>query len=192
MADYATLYVEGSAFEQDVPAVNIAAAEGLKVTAVIGSRAGSTSQVIDDLEILYLDDKVDAASRTFRFYVELPNRLLRNDVGPQNRRFVYWQFKPGQRVQLRVPVETWPDRIVLPAEAVAQDGMEYYVFEANEDHFDRRAVHVEYRDADWVVIANDGAIQPGVLVAASAAHQMQLALKNRAGGAVDPHAGHNH
>lgn len=192
LADYACLYVEGSAFEQDVPAVNGAAAEGTRVTAVMGSRTGGAAEMIDDLQILYLDDKVDPASRTFRFYVELPNRRLREDVGPQDRRFVYWQFRPGQRVQLRIPVETWPDRIVLPAEAVAQDGMEHYVFEFNEDHFDRRVVHVEYRDADWVVIANDGAIRPGVLVASSAAHQMQLALKNRAGGGVDPHAGHNH
>jgi len=76
--------------------------------------------------------------------------------------------------------------------AVVEEGAEFFVFEANDDHFDRRPVHVEYRDQDWVVIANDGALKVGAMVAASAAHQVQLALKSRTGGGVDPHAGHNH
>jgi hypothetical protein len=43
-----------------------------------------------------------------------------------------------------------------------------------------------------VVVANDGSIFPGDYVALSGAQQMQIALKNKAGGAIDPHAGHNH
>ena len=103
-----------------------------------------------------------------------------------------WRHKPGQRMQIRVPVEEWPDRIVLPAEAVAQDGVESYVFRANGDHFDREPVHVEHRDPQWVVIANDGALFPGDRVAMSAAQQLQLALKTKSGGGIDPHAGHHH
>jgi len=53
-------------------------------------------------------------------------------------------------------------------------------------------VHVEYRDRFSVVVANDGSLFPGDLVALSGAQQMQLALKNKSGGGVDPHAGHNH
>ena len=30
------------------------------------------------------------------------------------------------------------------------------------------------------------------VVAFTGAHQLQMALKNKAGGGVDPHAGHNH
>ena len=33
---------------------------------------------------------------------------------------------------------------------------------------------------------------PGDVVAARGAYQMHLALKNQAGGGVDPHAGHSH
>jgi cobalt-zinc-cadmium efflux system membrane fusion protein len=43
-----------------------------------------------------------------------------------------------------------------------------------------------------VVIANDGTLFPGDRVAMSAAQQLHLALKNKAGGGIDPHAGHNH
>jgi membrane fusion protein, heavy metal efflux system len=180
------------AFEQDIRAVNDAASAGSKVAAVVGSKSAGDEEIVDSLHILYLDDRVDRDSRAFRFFVTLPNRLTRHDRTPEGRDFVYWQFKPGQRIRIRIPVEQWTDRIVLPAEAVAQEGAEAYVFEENDGHFDRRSVHVEYRDEESVVIANDGALRLGATIACSGAHQMQLALKNKSGGAVDPHAGHNH
>ena len=142
--------------------------------------------------MLYLAAKVDPESRTLDFYVTLPNEKVRDTKLEDGHRFIAWRFRPGQRVQLEIPVETLPDRIVLPADAVAQDGPETYVFTPNGDHFDRRSVHVEYRDPKWVVIANDGSLFPGDLVAPTGAQQLQLALKNKAGGGIDPHAGHNH
>jgi cobalt-zinc-cadmium efflux system membrane fusion protein len=51
---------------------------------------------------------------------------------------------------------------------------------------------VEYRDTMSVVVANDGSIFPGTPIAISGAQQLQMALKNKSGGAIDPHAGHNH
>ena len=191
LADHRELYLEGRAFEQDIEAIQQAASKDWRLSAALESKAGKTAS-IKDLKILYLADKVDPESRAFRFYVTLPNRLLREDRQACGPRFVYWQFRPGQRIEIKIPVERWPDRIVLPVEAVAQDGAEQYVFEANGDHFDRRPVRVEYRDQTSVVIANDGALKLGGMVAESAAHQMQLALKNKAGGGGDPHAGHNH
>jgi membrane fusion protein, heavy metal efflux system len=160
--------------------------------ATFGSKSSGDEDIIANLHILYLDDKVERQSRAFHFYVSLPNRVAREDKTPNGRTFVSWQYIPGQRTQVRIPIERFADRLVLPVEAVAQDGAEAYVFEANDDHFDRRPVHVEYRDQDWVVLADDSELQPGAMVAASAAHQIQLALKNKSGGGVDPHAGHNH
>lgn len=192
LVDYSELYVEGQAFEQDVPAINRAAAEGWGLSVVLGSKADGGGQSLAGLKILYLDDNVNVQSRSLPFYVPLPNQLLREEEKLDGRRFVYWQFKPGQRAQIRIPVQRWENRIVLPIEAVAQEGPELYVFEANGDHFDRRAVHVEYRDQQSVVIANDGTLPVGATVAASAAHWVQLALKAKSGGGVDPHAGHNH
>jgi hypothetical protein len=95
-------------------------------------------------------------------------------------------------VELRVPVERWENRIVLPVDAVAKDGVETYVFQANGQRFDRRPVHVEHRDRLWAVIANDGSLFAGERVAVSGAEQLQLALKNAQQGGVDPHAGHQH
>jgi multidrug efflux pump subunit AcrA (membrane-fusion protein) len=122
----------------------------------------------------------------------LPNELVRNENTADGHRFIGWRFKPGQRVQLRVPVERWKNRIVLPVDAVVQEGAEWFVFHQNGDRFDRKPVHVEYRDQRWAVIASDGTLFPGDAVAASGAYQMHLAMKNKVGGGVDPHAGHNH
>jgi cobalt-zinc-cadmium efflux system membrane fusion protein len=126
------------------------------------------------------------------FYVGLPNRLQRDSGPASSPRYVDWAFKPGQRMQLRIPVERWQKRIVLPVAAVAQDGVESYVFRVNGRLFERQAVHVEYRDPLHAVIANDGSLFPGEQIALNAAQQLQLGIKNKSGGAIDPHAGHNH
>ena len=191
LADHRELFIEGKAFEQDIEAVSTAASKDLKVSAVVESTS-ARPEVIPDLKLLYLANKVDPETRAFRFYVTLPNRVLRENETSDGRRFLNWEFKPGQRMQVRVPVERWTDRIVLPIEAVATDGGESYVFQANGDHFDRRPVHVEYRDQFWAVIANDSSLYPGDVVAKTGAFQLQTALKNKSGGAIDPHAGHNH
>lgn len=191
LTDHSELFIEGNAFDKDVAAVNRAVENGWAFRAVVESE-DDNPQVISGLKILYVSGTVDPESRTFHFYSRLPNELIRNVTNADGHRFLSWRFKPGQRVQLAVPVERWDDRIVLPVGGVAQDGIETYVFSPNGDHFDRRPVHVEFRDRNSVVIANDGSVFPGDAVVLAGAQQMQLALKNKAGGGIDPHAGHNH
>ena len=191
LVDHATLLLEGEAFEQDLAQLAAAAAAGTPITAILEAKASPGRQV-EGLTISYVADRIAADSRTLHFYVALPNEVLGEPRVEDGRRFLTWRHKPGQRMQLEVPVEEWPERIVLPAEAVAQDGVESYVFRINGDHFDREPVHVEHRDPRWVVVANDGTLFPGDRIAMSAAQQLQLAIKNQSGGAIDPHAGHNH
>ncbi len=190
LADHRHLYVEGRAFEEDAQRLNQAAKENWKVSARLQS-GSTTRDIAEDLQILYLADQVDPDSRAFKFYIDLPNEIVRDQV-KNGQRFVGWKYKPGQRMEVRLPVERLEKRIVLPANAVVDEGAEAFVFERNGDHFDRVAVHVEMRDRDWVVIADDGKLFPGDVVAGAGAYQMYLTLKNKAGGGVDPHAGHNH
>lgn len=189
LVDHETLLVEGEAFEQDLPQIVAAARERRPVGVVLEARSGPAAR-IDGLAIASVASRVDPESRALHFYVTLPNERV--TAGDGSERFVTWRHKPGQRMQIRVPVEEWTDRIVLPTEAVAQDGVENYVFRIHGDHLDREPVHVEHRDSQWVVIANDGALAPGDRVAMSAAQQLQLAIKNKSGGTIDPHAGHDH
>ena len=191
LSDHSELYIEGEAFERDMPAISRAAEERLPVSASLEA-SGTQAQTITDLRVLYLAGSVDLETRTLDFFVRLPNEMVRDDELEDGRRIIAWRYRPGQRVQLHIPFETLSDRIVVPAAAVAQEGPETYVFTPNGDHFDRRLVHVEYRDPNWVVIANDGSLFPGDLVLPKGAQQLQLALKNKAGGGPDPHAGHNH
>lgn len=191
LSDYSDLYIEGLAFEQDAGSIAAAAARDWSVTAVL-EKPGDVTQTLNGLQIVHLANEVDAESRTLRFYVRLPNEIENQTTGADGNVYIGWRYRPGQRLQLRVPIEEWPDEFVLPVEAVTKEGAEFYVFQQNGDHFDRTTVHVKYRDQMSVVIANDGALFPGDVVALRGAHQMQMALKNKSGGGVDPHAGHTH
>lgn len=190
LADYEELFIEGMAFEQDIPQLRRSSKRDWKVTAIFGQPDSGSKQVAD-LKIAFLANEVDPDSRTLHFYVRLPNEIA-TDRRKNRSGYVEWKYLPGQRLQLRVPVEEWTDQIVLPVDAVAREGAEYFVFQQNGKHFDRVPVHVKYRDQHSVVIDNDGTLFPGDIVATLGAHQMQMALKNKAGGGVDPHAGHNH
>lgn len=192
LADYSELYIEGRAFEQDSHAIERAAAAGWPVAAIRERNGSPTREQIEGLSIVYVDNEVDIHSRALRFYVRLPNNIVRSTQTPEGRRYIAWGFKPGQRMTLRVPVEEWPDRIVLPVEAVVREGAESYVFVEDGRYFDRRPVHVEYQDQVWAVIANDGSLFPGEPVALTGAYQMQMALKQKAAGPADAHAGHHH
>ncbi|MGI9455567.1 MAG: efflux RND transporter periplasmic adaptor subunit [Aeoliella sp.] len=191
LADHCELYVEGRAFEDDADDLRQAARNDWDISArlLVGDR--STKRVTG-LKLRYLADRIDPNSRAFRVYLRLPNRVALDQTAPDGRRFLEWQFKPGQRMELQIPVEQWEKEIVLPVTAVTDEGSERYVYRQNGDHFDRIPVHVKHRDSESVVVANDGALFPGDIVAGRGAYQLHLQLKNQGGGAIDPHAGHNH
>ena len=110
--------------------------------------------------------------------------------GPQGRSRS-WGLRVGLRYLVEIPVQVLPDRFVLPASAVTDDGPERVVFVEDGNTFAARPVHVEYEDDRVAVIANDGAIFPGDPVVQTGAFALGLALQTGSG-AVDPHAGHNH
>ncbi len=190
LTDFDELFIEGLSFEQDITQLRQASENGWKVDAIF-EQPGTADHVIKGLEIAYFANQIDRDSRTLHFYVRLLNELTK-DQRTNGNRYVEWRYLPGQRLQLRVPIQEWAEQIVLPVEAVAHEGAEFFIFQQNGGHFDRVPVHVKYRDQYSAVIDNDGSIFPGDIVAMRGAHQMQMALKNKAGGGVDPHAGHNH
>ncbi len=188
LADYSQLYVEGSAFEQDIEAINKAANNSWKMAALFPG-----GQRIENLPLAYVASEVDPHARTLRFYVDLRNEILRDTKNAAEQRYIAWRYKPGQRLQLQVPVAEWPNQIVLPLDAVAQDGVDSFVFQrTGKGKFNRVGVHVLHRDQLSVVIANDGSLYPGDVVALRSAHQIQMAIKNKSGGGADAHEGHEH
>lgn len=191
IVDYSELYIEGRTFEREARALADLKKSGWTITAVSES-AADKRETVTGLEYVYSGAEIDPESRTFSFYVRLPNEVVRNVPSPNGQTFVEWRHRPGSRVQLLVPIEELKDQIVLPVEAVAREGAESFVFQQNGNSFVRIPVRVSHRDSTHVVIANDGSIFPGDVIARTGAHQMQMALKNKSGAGVDPHAGHNH
>ena len=191
LADHSLLYVQGQAFEDDAPRLMQAAREAwtMEVSPVRGR--GDRGQA-ESLQVFYIADHVDPLSRALNFYLVLENQLDRNEQRGEHR-FIDWKYRPGQRMEVNLPTgEPWKNQIVLPVEAIVEEGAEAFVFQQNGDHFDRIAVHVLYRDKNVTVIENDKRLV-GTTIAMSGAYQMQLALKKRAGGGSggDAH-GHPH
>ena len=190
LADYDQLLLEGQAFENESHLVTRAKQENQKTVAVL-EESGNTTR-LEDLKFGWIDNQIDPQTRTLKFYIELPNTLIQDSKNASGQRFATWRYRTGQRMQLLVPIEQWIDQIVLPIDAVSKEGPDCFVFQQNGNHFDRVAVHEIYRDQTSVVIESDGSIYPGDVVALRGAHQMQMAIKNKTGGGVDPHAGHSH
>lgn len=190
LSDFSQILIEGHAFQQDGKTLKLAADTGADVQAVIDSSSDGP-EVVGGLKVVYIGTEVGRTSRALPFYVAIANKVERTEQRG-DKRYISWKFKPGQRLTVRLPVSRIDNAIVVPKDAVAEEGSERYVFVENGDHFDRIPVAVVARDSITVAIANDGQVWPGQSIAISGAHQLQMALKNKSGGAIDPHAGHNH
>jgi multidrug efflux pump subunit AcrA (membrane-fusion protein) len=191
LGDYGTLWIEGQAFERDLEAIRHARDSAWPITVAV-ERRGQSPLVVKDLRIRDIAPQVDAAAGSVDFYVELPNELLNVPAQGDAPRRVDWKFRPGQRVELRVPTKLIPGVLTVPVAAVAEDGLNHYVFQVSGNTFVRRPVHVLHRDEDNVVIAENRYVTAGVRIALSGAFQLQLALLNKA---LDPAAlahGHSH
>jgi multidrug efflux pump subunit AcrA (membrane-fusion protein) len=190
LSDYSELLIEGQAFQQDRQAVRMAADNSIGVQAVIGS-SGGKAELIDGLKVVYIGTEIGRQSRVLPFYIAIKNQIERTDERG-DKRYISWLHKPGQRLTIRLPESQIQNAIVVPKEALAEEGPERYVFIENGNHFDRVPVHVLARDSVNAALANDGQVWPGQSIAVSGAHQLQMVLKNQSGGAPDPHAGHTH
>ena len=190
LADHRWLYVEGQAFDDDAELLVQAARESWDVMVSHVEKDRSVDERLE-LQILYVADRVERDTRSLPFYLSLPNHLVR-DESDHGHRFVAWRFRPGQRMEVKIPIgEPWENQIVLPADAVIREGAESFLFVKDGDLFQRMGVHVMYADRDSVVVARDASLV-GKSVVLSGAYQMHLTLQNQIGGGLDAHHGHSH
>jgi len=185
VADHRRLYIEGRALKQEAKLLARAAKEGWPVEAEFYD---TPDEQLGQLAIEFLGATMDASGLTLPVYVPFENPMYEYTV--KNKTHRAGQYRPGQKVLLKVAVAKVPDVFVLPIAAVAREGPEAYVFRQNGDMFDRKPVHILYEDYDEVVIANDGNIIPGIhYVAQNGAAALNRVLKaNQAeGGGAAPH-----
>jgi cobalt-zinc-cadmium efflux system membrane fusion protein len=192
LADHCLLYIEGKAFEDDARRL-VAVAESGATIQVVPTSGDYENQEVLNLRLQSVANEIDQQSRALKFYLLLPNQLsIRGESKSLETKFVVWKYRPGQRMEAKIPTsDLMKNKIVLPPDAVVIEGPNAFVFEQNGDNFDRLDVQVLYRDKYTVVLENDGQLV-GSIIAMNGAYQMHLALKNQSGGAIDPHAGHNH
>src|SRR5262249_2619509 len=109
LADHKMLLVEGNAFEQDLAAVQGLMNSDSPISAIFSSRG--ERQEVPGLKISYIAPTLNSDSRTVAFFARLPNEL-RQDETREGRRHIDWKYRPGQRVELEIPVEIWKDQLV--------------------------------------------------------------------------------
>jgi multidrug efflux pump subunit AcrA (membrane-fusion protein) len=180
LANHRLLAIEGRAFRDEAPLLERVVQEGWPVEADFGEESARDWPAHGQaLTVTYVANSIDPDSRTFRFLIPLDNQSRAVEAG--GRAHTLWRFRPGQRVRLLLRVERLDNVFVLPAEAVAREGAEAYVFRQNGDVFDRKPVRVVYQDRDHVVVANDGSVPPGVYVARAGAAQLNRMVKAQSG-----------
>lgn len=235
LASHARLYLRVKAFERDVPLLARLAESGAPLSAEFGHSLEShaaTSSVVTGLQVRYVANHVEPGSQAYACFIPLENELLHESTGPTGRRYRTWRFSVGQRAHLLLPTTQIKGQIPLPADAVAIEGPNAFVFRPHEhesgeddhaqcdhdgdgvadgeqdhsghdheDHEDHEEAFLElepvpvtvlHRDKRQVVVAANGALRPGDVIAQNAAYQLHLAVEAGQGGGGGGHAHHNH
>lgn len=123
------LYIRGQAFESDVAAINEMCERNWGITAEFGHQHADGHQHIykrENLQITRIDNHVSSEG-VFSFFVPIDNEV-KQEFRSEGRLYQQWQFRPGQRVHLWMPVAKLENKIKLPVEAVAMSGPNAIVF----------------------------------------------------------------
>lgn len=222
VAYHSKLYIEGSAFEEDLSILERIADENWSISAElhVSHEDHSAESVLDELRLLRVDNHVDSETQTVRFFIEISNHVTRQHRQGE-RIFALWRFRPGQRIHLRLPVEKWDKQFVLPANAVVIDGPNVIVFVKHDEHAHSHDhghphahphpqdeagdheddVHIELepvpvrllnRDDRFVVIADDGQFDAETRIALNSAQKLYLEFKRQQSGGGGHHHDHDH
>lgn len=185
LANHNSLYIKGHAFKKEASRLARAAEQSWAVNIEFTEDvAEDWSELSQEFQIRHLSNTTDPNSRTFDFFIPLENQSRVYER--EGRPFVIWRFRPGQRVNIRVPIDQIQNVIVLPAAAVVFEGPAAFVFHQNGDLFNRVPVEVIHRDRYNVIVANDGAISPGFYLAQNAAASLNRVLKSQAASGLQP------
>ncbi|MFN3192563.1 MAG: efflux RND transporter periplasmic adaptor subunit [Aureliella sp.] len=217
VAYHPSLYVEGTAFQDDLPVLERILQEDWKVTVETHAHGHHHHSELS-LDLLRIDNHVDEASQSIKFFLELPNEVSHSREN-NGGRFLQWRFRPGQRLHIRLPDEKWESQVTLPADAVVIDGPNAFVFaehhheedseaadevfaaESQDEHHDEHDIFVElepipvhllHRDDKTVVIADDGQLHDEEKIALNNAYKLYLAMKMQISGGGGHHHHHDH
>jgi len=183
LAIHELLAIEGRAFRDETPFLEKSVRENWPVQVDFQEDpAAGWSEVKQVFHIRHLSNTIDPANRTFAFRIPLENQS--HETQHDGRRLTLWRFRPGQKVRIHIRIEEMKNVFVLPADGVAREGPEAFVFLQNVNTFERKPVRALYQDQRQVVIANDGSLIPGSFAARNGAAQLNRMIKAGGSGAA--------
>jgi membrane fusion protein, heavy metal efflux system len=157
LANHELLAIEGRAFRDETSLLERSVQEGWPVEVDFQEDAvADWPPIAQEFRIRYIANTIDPRTRTFTFLMPLKNQYKTVEHGDRTQ--VLWRFRPGQKVRLSIRVEKLDDVFVLPADAVVFEDADAFIFTQNANTFERKSVHVLFRDRDRVVLANDGSL----------------------------------
>jgi biotin carboxyl carrier protein len=178
LADHQRLVIEGRAFRDETPLLERSIKEGWPVEVDFQEDVSAGWPPLSQtFRISHLANTIDPVNRTFAFLLPLTNQS--KTVNVNGRTQMLWRFRPGQKVRLMVRAEKLDNVFVLPADAVAREGAEAFVFTQNVNTFERKPVRVVIQDRRHAVVANDGSLLPGVFVVQNVAAQLDRMAKSQ-------------
>ncbi|MSR32105.1 MAG: hypothetical protein EXR99_11415 [Gemmataceae bacterium] len=176
LANHQMLAVEGRAFRDETPLLERSVKEKWPVEVDFQEDVLAGWPALDQsFRISHMANNIDPINRTFAFLMPMENqsRVVEEDGRTQ----MLWRFRPGQKVRVLVRVQKFDSVFVLPADAVAREGPEAFVFTQNVNTFERKPVRVVLQDRQHAVVANDGSLVPGMFVVQTAAAQLNRMVK---------------
>lgn len=178
LANHQMLAIEGQAFRDETPLLERSVKEGWPVEVDFQEDAGGGWPPLQQtFQIAHLANTIDPINRTFAFVVPLENESRMVHVNGRTQ--MLWRFRPGQKVRVLVRIEKLDNVFVLPAEAVAREGAEAFVFTQNVNTFERKPVRVITQNRQHAVVANDGSLLPGTFVVQNVAAQLDRMAKSQ-------------
>jgi biotin carboxyl carrier protein len=176
IANHQKLEVEGRAFRDETMLLERSVKEGWPVDVDFQEETKDWGEIKQNFYIRHLANTIDPVNRTFAFRIPIENQLRVVEDG--GRKQTLWRFRPGQKVRILVRTEKLDNVFVLPADAVASEGPEAFVFTQNVNTFTRKPVRVLLHDRHNVVLANDGVIPIGTYVVLTAGEQLNRMVKS--------------
>ena len=132
-----------------------------------------TGPELEDLRIERVLTRTDALQPGRGVAIaECRNIPINSPDGPRS-----WRLRAGLRYVALVPATEITECFVLPRGAVTPRGADRVVLRQSGNEFEAVPVRVVHEDADHVVIAADGALQPGADIAMRGALALSLALQ---------------
>lgn len=176
LANHQMLAIEGRAFRDETPLLERSVKEGWPVEVDFQENAAADWPPLEQtFRISHMGNTIDPVNRTFAFLIPLENQS--RVVETNGRTQMLWRFRPGQKVRVLVRVEKLDNVFVFPAEAVAREGSEAFVFTQNVNTFERKSVRLLSQDRQYAVVANDGSLLPGMFVVQNAAAPLNRMMK---------------